>query len=103
MVLGIVPDYAQAVRKGRGDLCETMAIAGCQLIADGRTDRLVAVMRFVVNRNADVLSGGVRDADGRLVVAMVQWFTFLVVVPLFHALMNMMGKSSLRNCNTSVC
>lgn len=69
MVFGIVPDYAHAVRKGRADLCETLAIAGCQLIAEGRTDRLEAVMQFVVQRNENVLSGGVRSADGTLLVA----------------------------------
>ena len=63
-MLGVVPDHERTVMESRGDLCETIAVAGCQFIANGDADQLDTLIGFVVQRNDDVISGRVRNAAG---------------------------------------
>ena len=65
--LGLVPDRVAAIRDGRMALAETMAIAGTTLIAKEDPRLFESTLRLVVKRNPDILSAGLRRADGVLV------------------------------------
>ena len=65
-LLGLVPDQQQAVLEGRKSLCEAIAVH-CSLAATkGDVESIRLSMAAVVQRNADVLSASVRQADGRV-------------------------------------
>jgi diguanylate cyclase (GGDEF)-like protein/PAS domain S-box-containing protein len=67
LVLGLVPDRYGAVVEGRKALCEQMAI-DCSFAAQrGDLAAIRASAAAAVQRNPDILSAGVRDADGVLV------------------------------------
>ena len=66
-LLGLVPDQQRAVLEGRKSLCEAIAVH-CSLAANrGDVESIRVSMAAVVQRNADVLSASVRQADGRVV------------------------------------
>src|SRR5687768_17599866 len=66
--LGLIPDAAGAKLRGRGQLCEAIAIH-CSLAAQhGDLSTIREATREIVARDADILSAGVRRPDGRLVV-----------------------------------
>ncbi|QEF97023.1 Autoinducer 2 sensor kinase/phosphatase LuxQ [Stieleria maiorica] len=67
MMLGMVPERESAIREGRGNLCETIALASSEYISYGETRRLDQLLEAVVDRNDDVVSAGVRRANGDLV------------------------------------
>ena len=67
-MLGVVPDHERTILESRGDLCETIAMAGCQLVSNGDADQLEALIAFVVKRNEDVVSGRVLNAAGETLV-----------------------------------
>ena len=64
MYLDLVPDEKQLVREARSNLAEAIAANVTALIALTDGERLATVMQFVVERNSDLLSAGVRRADG---------------------------------------
>ena len=65
-LLGLVPDQQRAVLEGRKSLCEAIAVH-CSLAAGkGDVESIQASMAAVVQRNADVVSASVRQADGRV-------------------------------------
>ena len=66
--LGLVPDRQQAVRMGRAALAESIAISGSALVSNGNLTRLEAILAMIVERNDDLLSAGVRHADGRVLL-----------------------------------
>ncbi len=68
IVLGLVPDRTQAVREGRAALAEAIAINGSALLTQASLQRIETTLRLVVERNPDLLSAGVRHADGRALV-----------------------------------
>ncbi|MGQ0751353.1 MAG: ATP-binding protein [Betaproteobacteria bacterium] len=67
--LGLVPDRIGAIREGRATLAESLAATATTLAAGGDLRQLESTLRLVVKRNPDMLSAGMRRADGRLVVA----------------------------------
>ena len=68
MLLGLVPDRLSAQRHARLSLAEVVAASATALLTAREERRLESVLRFVMNRNPEVLSIGVRDRDGRIVV-----------------------------------
>ena len=67
IMIGIVPERDSAVRMGRADLCETIAISSSDYISRGELDRLAHLIKSIVERNDDVSSAGVRKSNGDLV------------------------------------
>jgi PAS domain S-box-containing protein len=64
--LGLVPDRAAAVREGRAALAESLAATGTALATRGDPLLLQSTLALVVQRNPDIVSMGLRRADGRL-------------------------------------
>ena len=69
LALGLVPDRENAQREGRAALAEAMAIGGSALVTQADLRRLEATLEIVVERNDDLLSAGVRRADGRPILS----------------------------------
>jgi len=68
MLLGIVPDRLSAQRHARVSLAEAMAASATALLTAHEERRLESVLRFVRDRNPEILSIAVRDLRGRIVV-----------------------------------
>jgi PAS domain S-box-containing protein len=66
--LGIVPNRREAVLEGRQRLCESLAVNSSVLISRDDTRRLQAILTYLVAREGDLLSAGIRQADGKLIV-----------------------------------
>ena len=66
---GLVPDRAEAVRSGRVALAESVAASSTAIISSDDPRRLDNVLRFIMKRNPDILSIGVRTRDNRLVTS----------------------------------
>ncbi|MBW2271565.1 MAG: response regulator [Deltaproteobacteria bacterium] len=64
-MLGFVPDELGAERRSRVVLAETIASGTSGLVSRGDLNRLEAVLRVLVDRNADILSAAVRRESGR--------------------------------------
>jgi PAS domain S-box-containing protein len=67
--IGLLPDRLGAVRQGRIALAESIAATSTALITANERRRLESVLRFLVERNDELLSAAVRDARGDLVAA----------------------------------
>jgi len=67
---GIVPDADKATREGRAALAESIAAYSTALISQDQTEELQATLGFIVERNADLLSAGIRTVDGQIVAAL---------------------------------
>jgi PAS domain S-box-containing protein len=67
IVLGFVPNDQSATMRGRATLSETIAVNASAFVARNDMTGLDAVLRTVVQRNPDILSLGVRKADGFLI------------------------------------
>jgi len=65
--LGLVPDQRSTIRDGRTALAEALAANSSALVTQNDLRRLEADLRFVVERNADLLSAGLRTIEGRLI------------------------------------
>src|SRR4051794_10689188 len=66
--LGLIPDATAARLRGRGQLCEAMAIH-CSLAAQrGDLSTIRAATKEIVQRDPDIRSAAVRKPDGKLVV-----------------------------------
>ena len=68
-LLGLLPDSERAMIRGRARLCESLALSGSALIARGDTDGVQSLFQAVVTRDVDVISIGVRTADGDLMMS----------------------------------
>jgi PAS domain S-box-containing protein len=68
VILGLVPDASEATRKGRGALAESAAINGSALVGRSALRELQGSLHFLVERNPDLLSAAVRNANGRTIV-----------------------------------
>src|SRR5688500_3625501 len=66
IMLGIVPDRRQVVLDGRAKLGEVIALTAGTAIKAKELRRLEDVLQMVVERHPEVLSAGVRRADGIL-------------------------------------
>jgi PAS domain S-box-containing protein len=75
--LGLVPDRIGAIRDGRARLTEAVAATTSTLIVRGDVPSVRALLKFMVERNQDLLSVGVRRSDGELVAVIgehtAQW------------------------------
>ena len=69
ILVGIVPDKVAAMRDARASLAEAIAANTSLLVSQTDLRRMSQIMRLIVNRNADLLSAGLRDQNGQLVVA----------------------------------
>jgi PAS domain S-box-containing protein len=65
--LGLIPDQRASIREGRAALAEALAANSSALVTQNDIRRLEANLRLVVDRNADMLSAGLRTNEGRLV------------------------------------
>jgi PAS domain S-box-containing protein len=63
-LLGLIPDRTGAVRQGRAALAESIAANGSILITQADVERLEGILQLVVDRNADLLSAGLRTESG---------------------------------------
>jgi len=68
MTLSLVPDPRPAAMAGRLALCETLAVNSAVLVERSDYQPMHAILSVVVQRNRDVLSAGIRRADGELLV-----------------------------------
>ena len=66
---GLIPDRAEAVRGGRVALAESVAASSTAIIGSEDPRRLENVLRFIMKRNPDIVSIGVRTRDDRLVIS----------------------------------
>jgi PAS domain S-box-containing protein len=75
--LGLIPDQISAIRDGRARLSEAIAASTSMLVVRGDVPSLKPLLQFVVERNQDLLSVGVRKSDGELVATIgdhaAQW------------------------------
>jgi len=67
--VGVLPDRAGAIREGRSALAELTAVNSTAAIVPEGAPRVEAMLKFMLERNRDLVSAGVRRADGVLVVA----------------------------------
>ncbi|HYO10706.1 MAG TPA: diguanylate cyclase [Tepidisphaeraceae bacterium] len=66
--LGVIPSPSDATLKGRKELCESLAIH-CSLAAQrGEVTEIEATTNAVAQRNPDLVSVALRQADGKLIV-----------------------------------
>jgi PAS domain S-box-containing protein len=66
--LNLVPDRIGALRQSRATLSEAIAIASSGAIVKGDTKTLKGTLRLIVDRNPDILSAAVRQANGATLV-----------------------------------
>jgi PAS domain S-box-containing protein len=66
---GLIPRPADGVLESRVQLCETLAAQATPAIQRNDVGAIRASLRAAVLRNEDVLSAGVRDGRGRLIVS----------------------------------
>ena len=75
--VGVVPDRISAIRLGRAALAESIAASTSTAIVQGDYARIQATLAFIVERNDDLRSAGVRRANGEMVAVigdhMDQW------------------------------
>jgi PAS domain S-box-containing protein len=64
--IGLLPDRIGALREGRIALAESVAATSTTLITANERRRLESVLRFLVERNPELLSVAVRDARDEL-------------------------------------
>lgn len=65
--LGLIPDRKSAVREGRVAVAEAVAVNTTAFITQSDLRRMEANLKFVVERNDDILSAAVRRKDGKAV------------------------------------
>ena len=65
--LGLLPDQRVSIREGRAALAEALAANSSALITQGDIRRLENNLNFVVGRNEDLLSAGLRTEHGQLI------------------------------------
>ncbi|MRD45842.1 response regulator [Caenimonas koreensis DSM 17982] len=68
-LLGLVPDRAIAVREGRIALAESVAAGATAILSGSDQRKLEDVLRFLLKRNDQLRSVGLRSKDGALVLA----------------------------------
>ena len=66
--LGLIPDLEAAVRQHRAALSETIALGISAQLDTAEAEQLQEAVRYLKSRNPDLLSVGVRGADGDLVI-----------------------------------
>ena len=64
---GLMPDQRISIREGRAALAEALAANSSALVTQKDVGRLESNLAFVVERNDDLLSAGLRTHEGRLI------------------------------------
>ena len=64
--LRLIPDIRRPVLEGRGHLCESFAFSVSALAEHDHEEAIEGALRAIATRNPDILSIGVRRADGSL-------------------------------------
>ncbi|MDB5804565.1 MAG: arcB 7 [Betaproteobacteria bacterium] len=76
-LLGLIPDRTGAILDGRVALAESVAASSTAILTSGDSRRLETVLQFLMKRNPDIESIGIRELDGRLVMSVgehrAQW------------------------------
>jgi PAS domain S-box-containing protein len=67
-VVGLIPDRRAITMDGRVRLCESIAINCSYLISINQTRQLPNILERIAERNSELLSLGLRKADGKLLV-----------------------------------
>lgn len=65
--LGLIPDEHKSIREGRAVLAEAIAANSSALVTQSDVRRLTADLKFIVQRNEELLSAGLRTEEGRLI------------------------------------
>ena len=68
VLLGVVPDRLDALRRGRTALAEAVAVQGSTFVTQGDLRRLESTLDLVVKRTPELLSAAVRREGGRVLV-----------------------------------
>jgi PAS domain S-box-containing protein len=68
LFLDLIPDAGLAKRQGRASMAEALAANTSAFLTQGDLLRLQSTLEFVMKRNPDLLSAGVRSRDDRLMV-----------------------------------
>ncbi len=66
---GFFPNEQREVMHGRAKLCEALAISGTAMASSGNLDDLQVTLQSITNRDTQVVSIGLRSADGNLLVS----------------------------------
>jgi len=67
-LLGLVPDEEAAVMRGRSSLCESIAISFSTMVQRGDVRSMERSLEAIQQRNSNIVSAGIRRADGEFVV-----------------------------------
>ena len=66
---GFIPDKTAIVRENRKALAETIAVHSTAMVLTNEFQRLAADFKLMAARNGDLISLGLRRADGRSLIA----------------------------------
>ncbi|MEQ1592681.1 MAG: ATP-binding protein [Thiobacillaceae bacterium] len=72
----MVPDQDKAIREGRASLAESIAAYSTALISKEQSDQAQATLKFVVERNPDLLSAAIRTVDGQMLAVIGEHATY---------------------------
>src|SRR5689334_4709189 len=68
LTLGLVPDQDGAVRQGRKNLAEAIAIQCTVVLQRGDVAAMEPAVKAICQRNPEIVSAAVRKADGKVLV-----------------------------------
>jgi len=66
--LGLVPDEEAAAMRGRSSLCESIAISFSTMVQRGDTEAMERSLEAIQQRNANIVSAGIRRDNGEFLV-----------------------------------
>jgi PAS domain S-box-containing protein len=78
---GLMPDRGSALRSGRTSLAEAVGVAAAALTGEEDSNKLKQVLDFVVSRNPELVSIGLRQTDGTLALQAGQQAHIFAVEP----------------------
>lgn len=67
-LIGIMPDDKTPVRHGRAALAEALAVNGSAMITQKDLKRLQHILQIVIKRNPELISAGIRNHLGHLII-----------------------------------
>ena len=67
-IAGYIPDRAVLTSKARANLTESIALSGSTILVANGEETLARYLQGIVERNNDLLTAGVRDGDGKLII-----------------------------------
>ena len=66
-MLGITPNYDQYLLDSRAKISESLALQFSVLVPGQDTKKIQTLIRYVIKRNDDILSAGIRSKAGQLI------------------------------------